>query len=124
MGEKLGEEIGSDAVAAYRKFKEAVAKLLIQKADGKQATLRFELLSESEPFEIHAKVESSAEKDFQRAFDMLEELAVKARKDADDVRHELGRGVVRAHYRYEPDTAAWILTWALTENGRFVFLEN
>src|SRR2546422_6585488 len=57
LGEKLGEEVGSDAVAAYRKFKEAVARLLIQKAEGKRATLRFELLSENEPIEIHAKVE-------------------------------------------------------------------
>ncbi len=120
IGERLGDEVGSDAVAAYRRLKEAVSRLLTNKAVGKKAALRFELVSDRGLPEIHAKVESSGEQDFQQAFDQLEELAATAKKDSDDIKQALGQDVVTAHYRYEPETSTWVLTWASTDKGRFV----
>lgn len=124
LGEKLGEEIGPDAVRAYRKLKETVARSLFQKAGSKECKLRFELVSDRRPFEVHAKVESSSESDFQQAFDMLEDLMAMADGDAREVDETTGEEIVRAHYRYKPDTAGWVMTYAVTRSGRILSLEE
>ena len=120
VGEKLGEEVGSDAVKAYRKLKEAIADLLSRKAGAGSSVLRFELVSDHAPFDIHAKVESSSEEELQRAFDALERLAMIAEEDAREIMKTKAETVVEIHYRYQPDSVSWVMAYALTENGRIL----
>jgi len=121
VGEKLGEEVGSDAVQGYRKLKEAVAGLLRRKAGASPCILRFELVSERK-LEIHGKVESSSEKELEQAFDTLESLVVMAEDDAREVRETTGEAVVEVHYHYQPNPRSWIMTYGLTSNGRIIRL--
>ncbi|SRR6266571_373196 len=124
VGERLGEEVGSDAVRVYKKFKEGVARLAVRKAKGKKGTLRFELLYDSSPFEVHARVESSNGRDFERAFDGLEDLMAVAGRDASEVKESKREEVVRAHYRYSPGRREWVMIYAVTRSGRILSIEG
>ncbi len=124
LGEKLGEEAGEDAVRAYKRLKETLSRALNDKAGKKEPRLRFEVLSENEPPEVHAKVESYSARDLEEAIDKVEELMGRAAEDAREIRESTGSEVIRSHYRYNLTSRSWEMTYAITRNQRIVSFED